>query len=129
MSDALHQEVSFDAAPSRIYQALMESTQHAEFTGGPADIGRKEGEAFSCHGGAILGRNIELVENERIVQAWRVADWEAGVYSLIRIELKSETGGTKLILDHDACPEGTGEHLDSGWHARYWDPLRAYLAG
>ena len=129
MSTSVHQEVTFEASPERIYRAYMDSREHAAFTAnGEAKIGSDEGAAFSCHGGAILGRQIELVPNKRIVQVWRVADWGPGIYSLVRIELVPDGGGTKVVLDHTGLPEGHAEHIASGWHARYWDPLRKYLA-
>lgn len=124
----IHQEIELTAPPAKIYEALMSSEQHAEFTGAPADISRDVGGTFSCHGGAISGVNIELVENERIVQAWRVGNWDAGVYSMIKIQLEKSGDGTKVVLDHGAFPEGSGEHLAGGWHARYWEPLAKYLA-
>lgn len=129
MSTPIHQEVVFKASPDRIYDALMDGRQHGAFTGSPAEISPEVGGPFSCHGGQIVGRNIELVRNQRIVQAWRVASWADGVYSIVRFELQrggSET--TRLVLDHSGFPEGERPHLESGWHARYWDPLRKYLA-
>ena len=79
MSDAIVQEVTFDAPPARIYEAMMDSKQHAEFTaGGDTDISSEVGGSFTAHGGKIAGRNIELVPDQRIVQAWRPANWPEG---------------------------------------------------
>jgi activator of HSP90 ATPase len=106
----------------------MDSKEHADFTAnGAAEISREAGGTFTCHGGAILGRNIELVADKRIVQAWRVANWDDGVYSIVRFELKDHDGGTRIILDQTGFPEGESEHLGSGWHERYWRPLHKYL--
>lgn len=129
MSELIEQDVTFPSTPERVYAALMESAQHAAFTGGPADISQDPGGEFSCHGGAIVGRNVELLPGRRIVQAWRVADWDDGVYSLVRIELEPDAKGqgTRLHLDHRGFPEGAGEHLAAGWYARYWEPLGRHL--
>lgn len=128
MAEVIHQEIDFAASPNRIYEALMDSAQHAAFTAnGAAQISRDAGGAFTCHGGIISGRNIELVPDKRIVQAWRVANWDEGVYSIVRIDLKEQEGGTRLVLDHAGFPDGQAEHLGPGWHERYWDPLRTYL--
>jgi activator of HSP90 ATPase len=124
----IHQEVDFEANPQSIYNALLDSKQFAAFTGAPADIHSEVGGAFSCFNGVISGRNIELVPNHRIVQAWRVSGWPAGVYSVVKFELKAQGSGTKIILDHSGFPEGTREHLDAGWKPRYWTPLQKYLA-
>jgi activator of HSP90 ATPase len=124
----LHQEVDFKASPQRIYEVLLDSKQFSAFTGMPADISREAGGAFSMFGGMIVGRNVELVPNQRIVQAWRPASWDPGVYSIVRFELVKSGAQTKLALDHTGFPEGDYGHLNEGWKERYWQPLEKYLA-
>jgi len=129
MSDRIHQEILVEAPPSRVYDVLTDSAQFSKMSGGaPAEIDPAAGGAFSCFGGMISGRNIECVPGERLVQAWRPKPWEAGVYSIVRFELRSEGKGTRVVLDHTGYPEGQGEHLDKGWHANYWEPLRKLLS-
>jgi activator of HSP90 ATPase len=129
MPDVIHQEVTFAASPKKVYEALMDETQHGEFTGAPAKISRDEGGAYSCHGGQIVGRNLELAANRRIVQAWRVAAWPEGVYSVVKFELEKNGDGTKLTLDHAGVPEDGRDMVAQGWHMRYWEPMTKYLAG
>jgi activator of HSP90 ATPase len=124
----LQQEVDLKASPQKIYEILLDSKQFATFTGMPAEISREPGGAFSMFGGLIVGRNVELVVNQRIVQAWRPVSWNPGVYSIVRFELKGDSAKTQLILDHTGFPEGDFAHLDSGWYARYWNPLKKFLA-
>ncbi len=128
MAAGIHQEVSFKATPQRIYTALTDSKQFSSATGGaPAEISGEDGGAFSCFGGMIEGRNIELVPNRRIVQAWRAKPWPEGVYSIVKFELRGDGKGTKLVLDHTGYPEGEEAHLAPGWDANYWQPLKKYL--
>lgn len=124
---SLHQEIDFNAGSGRLYAALLNSKQFSAFSGAPAQIDPTAGGAFSLFGGLISGRNVELVPNERIVQAWRPGDWTAGVYSLVRMELVVRGAHTQIILDHTGFPEGRFEHLNSGWKNHYWDPLAKYL--
>jgi activator of HSP90 ATPase len=124
----LHQEVDFKATPQRIYEVLLDSKQFSAFTGMPADISREAGGAFSMFGGMIVGRNVELVPGQRIVQAWRPASWDPGVYSIVRFELVKNGSQTKVALDHTGFPEGDYGHLNEGWKERYWQPLEKYLA-
>jgi activator of HSP90 ATPase len=124
----IHQEVEFHAAPPQIYEALLDSKQFAAFTGMPAEIQREVGGAISMFGARIVGRNVELVPNRRIVQAWREVSWEPGVYSLVKFELMAQGAGTKLGFDHWGFSEGDFDHLDAGWKSRYWEPLAKYLA-
>ena len=124
----LHQEIEIKASRQRIYEALLDPKQFAAFTGMPAEIDRAAGGAFSMFGGLVVGRNVELVANQRIVQAWRPSYWDAGLFTLVKFELQDWASQTKLILDHTGFPEGNFRHLDSGWYLRYWEPLRKYLA-
>lgn len=126
---SLHQEIELSATPQRIFDVLLDSKLFAAFTGMTATIDPKPGGAFSIFGGMIEGRNIEIISGQRIVQAWRRTSWDPGVYSIVHFELKSSAAGTLVILDHTGFPEGDFDHLDPGWHLRYWDPLKKYLAG
>jgi len=124
----LHQEVDIKARPQRIYDALLDSKQFSAFSGEPAEINREVGGAFSIFGGKIVGRNVELIPNQRIVQAWRPASWPPGVYSIVKFELQEQVSQTTVVLDHTGFPEGNFRHFDSGWHMRYWKPLEKFLA-
>jgi len=89
---AIHQEVVFKASRKRVYEALTETKQFDKVVqlseamkGGmppgaaPTEISREAGGTFTLFGGYVTGRHIELVPNERIVQAWRPQSWEPGV--------------------------------------------------
>jgi len=129
VSTTIHHEVVFKASPERIYQALTDSKIFTEFTGEDmAQISREAGGTISLFGGYVIGRNIELVPNQRIVQAWRAKNWDDGVYSIVKFELKGQRSETRIIFDHSGFPEGNREHLDQGWHKMYWEPLRKYLS-
>lgn len=126
-SSTIHQEVDFRASPERLYEALLDTRQFSAFSGRRADINRDVGGAFSLFGGHIVGRNLELVPHQRIVQAWRVVDWPEGVYSIVRFELKPQGSGTRLVFDHTGFPEELRDHLAAGWESNYWALLKQYL--
>lgn len=133
-SEAIHQEIVFNATRKRLYDALADATEFTKVTtfssvknAPPAQIAREIGGAFSLFGGHIVGRHIELVPNQRIVQAWRAVDWAPGVYSIARFELADRAGKTAILFDHTGFPNGQGEHLAQGWYANYWEPLKKYL--
>jgi activator of HSP90 ATPase len=126
-SITIHQEIEFNATPQQLYEALLESRQFTEFSGTPAEINREVGGAFSLFKGHIVGRNLELVSNERIVQAWRVVTWPEGAYSIVRFDLKPQGSGTHLVFDHIGFPEGLHDHLAAGWEENYWSLLKKYF--
>ena len=128
MATSIHQETRIKAPARRIYDVLLSSREHEAFTkGGGTRIDPKEGGPFYCHGRYIHGRTIELKPGRRIVQAWHFKGWPPGVYSMVKFELKKARGGTRLVLDQTGIPPKHVGHLTSGWKARYWKPLKAYL--
>lgn len=128
-AESIHQEVVFTASRARVYDAILDAQQFSKVTGGQAaEINRAAGGAFSLFGARIKGRNVELVPDARIVQAWRSEGWEPGIYSIARFELVAQETGTRLVFDHTGFPQGQAERLATGWKSHYWDPLAKYLA-
>ena len=128
MSIPIHQEIDFKASPEQVYKALTDAKQFSAFTGLPAEIHSEAGGTFKCFGGQITGQMTELIPNQKIVQTWHVAMWPDGISSVVRIQLKAQSGGTRLILDHSDFPEDNRDHLDAGWPRMYWEPLKKHLA-
>jgi activator of HSP90 ATPase len=139
-AESIHQEPLIKATRQRVYGALTATEQFdkvTELSGAmkflsqmkkPTEISQQAGGAFALFGGYIVGRQIELVPNELIVQAWRVGSWDRGLYSIARFELTEQGEGTTIHFDHTGFPKGQAEHLASGWHAQYWDPLSKFLS-
>jgi uncharacterized protein YndB with AHSA1/START domain len=140
-AESIHQEVVFNASRKRVYDALTDAKQFGQVVllsdamktrmspgAPPVQISSVVGGAFSMFGGIIVGRHIELVPSERIVQAWRPAYWKPGVYSIVKFELADSGTGTKLVLDHKGFPDGDAKSLLDGWNKNYWEPLAKYLA-
>src|SRR5262249_40855389 len=123
----IHQEVDFKVIPQRVYEVLLDTKEFSAFSGRAAQIDAALGGAFSVFAGHIVGRNVELVPGQRIVQAWRVVTWPEGVYSIARFELKSQAAGTHLVFDHTGFPEELRDHLAEGWQTNYWALLQNYF--
>jgi activator of HSP90 ATPase len=126
-SITIHQEVDLNATPQRVYETLLDTKQFTDFSGRTAEINREVGGAFVLFKGHIIGRNLELIPNQRIVQAWRVVTWPEGAYSIARFELKSQGSGTHVVFDHIGFPEGLRDHLAQGWEENYWSLLKKYF--
>jgi uncharacterized protein YndB with AHSA1/START domain len=139
-AEAIHQERLFKAGRKRVYDALTVTKQFDQVTHDvmqsaamskmqkPTAISPHVGGTFALFGGYIVGRHIELVPNERIVQAWRVGSWDRGIYSIVRFQLTQRGAGTRIVFDHAGFPKGQAEHLASGWQEHYWDPLEKFLS-
>ena len=139
-AETIHHETVFKASRKRVYEALTDAKQFekvvqlsAAMKSGmapgakPAEISREAGGAFALFGGYVTGRQIELVPNERIVQAWRAGSWDPGSYSIAKFELVEQGSETKLVFDHAGFPKGQAERLAEGWKGNYWEPLGKFL--
>jgi uncharacterized protein YndB with AHSA1/START domain len=130
MPQVIHQEITVDADRARVYEALTDAEQFGELTGGGAvTLTADAGSAFSLFGGHITGRNVELVRDRRLVQAWRAASWPEGNYSIVTFQFEDGgDGATKLVFDHTGFPEEAHDDLAAGWVKMYWEPLKRYLS-
>jgi len=134
--ESIHHEVVFKANRKRVFALLTETKEFdkviqqsgvmksgAPLGNAPTAISKEAGGAFTAFGGHIVGRQIEIVVDERIVQAWRAANWAAGAFSIARFTLVDQGDSTRLVFDHVGFPKGEAEHLAAGWKAHYWEPM------
>jgi activator of HSP90 ATPase len=133
--ECIHQEVTINASPTRVYEALTQSKRFRKIVemgipgaGASTVISPHIGGGFSLFGDRIIGRHLEMAPGERLVQAWREKVWDPGIYSIVRFQLNADGAGTNLIFDHTGFPQGAAEHLAIGWKSHYWEPLKKYLA-
>ena len=140
-SEAIQQELVFNASPRRVYEALTSGKQFDAITrlsdgdgllkaagAKPTTINGEVGGTFTLFGGYITGRNLEMLPAERLVQAWRAGGWKPGAFSIAAFSFVKDGTTTKLLFDHRGFPDGEGASLAQGWHAHYWGPLTTYLA-
>jgi activator of HSP90 ATPase len=138
---AIHQEALFKASRARVYEVLTGAKEfdavtrlsdavtlitapHAKAT----SIDHEVGGAFTLFGGYVTGRHLEMVRNERLVQAWRAGSWGAGDYSIVRFVLLAQGVECKLVFDHRGFPDSQGASLAYGWGVHYWEPMAKFLA-
>ena len=126
----IKQEIKFNCNIEKLFEAMTDAKHFAELTGAPAEIEAAPGGAFNCFGGMISGQTIEIKPAKLLVQAWRVANWDAGVYSIVKFDFeKTGENETLLHFEHTGFPEDQMPHLDKGWDVKYWQPLKKFLEG
>jgi len=123
----IRQSVTFKASPHDVYEAIMDSKRHSEFTGAKVSISRKIGGKFSVYGGDIEGVNLELVPDQKIVQSWRYGDWPMGHYSKATFSLKKTPTGTRLTFTQTEVPGQFYNDISQGWRDYYWGPMKEML--
>ena len=122
----IEQEIIIKTSPHEIYEVFMDSKKHSKLTEGKAKVSREIGGTFSIYEGDINGKNIELIQDKKIVQKWRSEgnNWPKGYYSTITIVLEPIDDGTLIKFTHFNIPEGDCDSLKEGWDNYYWEPLK-----
>lgn len=117
------------AKASKIYKAWMNSKGHTAMTGSPATVDGNVGGEFSAWDGYIFGSTLDLVPNQKIVQAWRTSEFpDEAPDSHVEIVLEEVDGGTKVTLTHSDMPADQVDSYRHGWEDFYFRPMRAYFA-
>jgi uncharacterized protein YndB with AHSA1/START domain len=121
--------VVIPASAREIYEAWLDSVAHSEMTGGQARMSDEIGAEMSAWDGYIIGRNLELVPHERIVQSWRTTEFadEHGD-SIITVTLEDDDGGTLLTLVHSNVPDEQTSYEQGGWQEHYFEPMTEFFS-
>jgi uncharacterized protein YndB with AHSA1/START domain len=128
--DAIHCEIHIAAPPERVFQALTDPNQLAQWWGQQgryrltdcrADIrpgGTWKSRGVDADGKSFQtsGEYLEVDPPRLIVYTW-LADWDGGTQSTVRLELLRSGDGTLVKLQHSgfATQPETGKHYSGGW--------------
>ena len=123
---SIEQEIRIKSTPHEIYEMFMDSKKHSKLTEGKAIVSREVGGSFSIFEGALSGKNVELIQDKKIVQTWRGdgENWPKGYYSTITLTLEPDDTGTLIKFTHVDIPEASYESVKEGWDTYYWGPLK-----
>lgn len=127
MYESVQHQIFFSASPKEIYEAWLSSEKHTAMTGGEARCSDKVGGSFTAWDGYISGKNMELLENRRILQSWRTSEFlVTDEDSILEILLEPTTKGTKFKLNHTKIPQGQNQYYQ-GWIENYFVPMKDYF--
>jgi activator of HSP90 ATPase len=127
-TNIIRQRILIPAAQEEVYDALLDSKKHSEFTGSKAKGKPEVGAKFTAWDGYISGKILELEEGKRILQEWETTEWPEG-YPPSRVEFtfNEVDEKTELTMVHSGFPIDQKEGLQQGWIDYYWEPLKNYF--
>lgn len=120
----IKQEAKIKSSPATVYDILTNAERFSEMTAAAAEIDPVDGGEFSLFDGQIVGRNVELIPGERIIQAWRATTWKPGVFSIVAFRFKTVADATLIRFEQIGFPDEAQEDLEIGWKKMYWEPLK-----
>ncbi len=115
---------TLDAPPQEVYEALTNPVSIRLWTGEDAVMDPIAGSEFSLWDGSITGKNIEFLENKKIVQQWYFGDKDE---SIVTIKLHSHGESTSVELRHTNIPDEDYDEIVEGWNDSYFGNLEEFF--
>lgn len=113
-----------DAPPQEVYEALTNAVSIRLWTNEDAVMEPTTGTEFSLWDGSITGKNIEFIENKKIVQQWYFGDKDE---SIVTIKLHSHGESTSVELRHTNIPDDDYDEIVEGWNESYFGNLEEFF--
>ncbi|HXB39587.1 MAG TPA: SRPBCC domain-containing protein [Bacteroidia bacterium] len=113
------------ATPEEVYIALTNPLTIKLWTNEEAEMSTEPGSEFSIMGDSIVGKNIEFVENKKIVQQWYFGEQEEE--SIVTIKIHPHAEGASVELRHSNIPDETFDDIVEGWNSAYFGSLQEYF--
>jgi activator of HSP90 ATPase len=106
-----------NAEPSDIYAALTNPNTIELWTGYPAKMSTEPGSEFSLWEGDITGRNLEFMQDKKVVQEWYFSDQTDK--SIVTINITPDGGNSIVTVEHTNIPDEDFSEISEGWREYY----------
>lgn len=107
MSESITVRFTLPVSAREVYDAWLDGQQHSAMTGAKATASRSVDGEFTAWDGYIHGKNLLLIENQKIVQSWRSSEFpDEASDSVLSIRLTERHGLTEVELEHTDIPPG-----------------------
>jgi uncharacterized protein YndB with AHSA1/START domain len=113
------------ATPEEVYLALTNPLSIKLWTGAEAEMSLEAGSDFSIFDGDITGKNLEFIENKKIVQKWNFDGQEEE--SIVTLKIHAHAKGTSIELLHTNIPDEVYEEFVDGWNSSYFGELLEFF--
>ena len=115
-----------NASPDMLYLALTNPVIIKLWSGDDAEMSTDPGSEFSLWEGNICGKNLEFIENKKLVQEWYFGEQTAP--SIVTIILHEHKQGTSVELRHSNIPDEDYDDIVEGWNGEYFGALQDFYA-
>ena len=126
MNKAIEQKILFKGTTAEeLFDIFVNPQKHSTIHGGATTkISSKEGDSFSLLNGNLNGKNLLIVPNRMIVQAWRGNVWEKDdLDSILTLVFSDTRNGAQIEMVHVFTPNQFREL----WNEIYWQPMKAFI--
>ena len=106
-----------NAEPADVYAALTNPVTIELWSGYPAEMSTEPGSGFSLWEGDIAGKNLEFVQDKKVVQEWYFGDQPEK--SIVTITIKPEGENSLVTVEQTNIPDAEFSEIAEGWREYY----------
>lgn len=106
-----------NAEPTDVYSAVTNPYTIELWSGYPAIMGSEPGSEFSLWEGDITGRNLEFVQDKKLVQEWFFGDQDEK--SIVTITINPDRENSLVTVEHTNIPDEEFNDIAEGWREYY----------
>jgi activator of HSP90 ATPase len=114
-----------NAEPSDIYSALTNPHTIELWSGYKAEMSTEPGSEFSLWEGDITGRNIEFVQDRKVIQEWYFGDQPEE--SIVTITITPDRDKSLVTVEHTNIPDIEFDNIAEGWREYYIDAIANFF--
>lgn len=114
-----------EAEPEEIFIALTNPFTINLWSDMEAKMDANVGTEFELWDGDICGKNLEVVENEKLVQEWYFDELPEPSIATIKLHVKGK--GTSVEVKHTNIPDEAFENIEEGWREYYIGAIKRFF--
>jgi activator of HSP90 ATPase len=114
-----------NAEPADVYSALTNPYTIELWTGYPAIMSTEPGSEFSMWEGDITGKNIEFIQDKKVVQEWDFGDNPEK--SVVVITIQKDREDSMVTVEHSNIPDEDFEDIAEGWREYYFGAINTFF--
>jgi len=120
-----HKYYILPAEPQDVFAAITNPFTIELWSGYKAVMDTNDGTEFSLWEGDITGKNLEILEDKKVVQEWYFGDQKEK--SIVTIKLFEHKKGTQVELKHINIPDEIFDNITEGWNEYYFGAIKDFL--
>jgi activator of HSP90 ATPase len=106
-----------NAEPSDVYAALTNPYTIELWSGYKAEMSTEPGSEFSLWEGDIEGKNLEFIQDRKLVQEWYFG--EQTEKSIVTFSIFPDKHNSSLTVEHINIPDDEYDSIAEGWREYY----------
>jgi len=83
------------------------------------------GSEFSLWEGDITGKNLEFIQDRKVVQEWYFGDQPEK--SIVTITILPDRGNSIINVEHSNIPDEEFSDIAEGWREHYFDAISNFF--